>query len=80
MMAIKIAVLPKQIRHRSKYHDLFTQISDGTPWKIAKTEFNTTPTMFRLALQGWMRQRNLAATTRTDDEGNLYVQVFKPQD
>jgi hypothetical protein len=79
-MATKISTMPKQVRHKSKYHDLFTQISDGLPWKIARAEFSTSPTLFRLAFQGWVRHRGLACRTRTDDEGNMYVQVFKPQD
>lgn len=67
-------------RHKSMYHNLFQQMLDtptpsGGWWRVSRTEYRGKPVNFQTCLAGWFRHRRMYARTRTDSEGNVYVQL-----
>ena len=64
-------------RHKGRYHDLFAKISDGQIWKVSRTEFSSSVKHFQVHIGSWARYRNMKATTRTDEKGNVWVLIVK---
>ena len=60
---------------KSPHQELFEKLCDGQVWRIGRDEYTGPTNTFRCSVQSWAKRRKMVAATRTDKEGNVWVQM-----